>query len=142
MKLSITSVATTMSIEQEVVSVRAMDASGYFGIHRGHADFLTVLDIGVISWIGDDKREHFCAVRGGILRVKDGNSVEIVSREAIIDDDATRLESTIMSEFRRREEAERSVRFESKRLELQMVREIMRYLRPENLTASKGTYDS
>ena len=142
MKLSITSVATTMSLEQDVVSLRAIDASGYFGIRRGHADFLTVLDIGVISWVAADGRENYCAARGGILRVKDGNYVEIVSREAIIDDDLTRLESSIIGEFHRRDEAERSVRFESRRLELQMVKEIMRYLRPENQAVSRGTYES
>jgi len=142
MKLTISSLAGATAIEQEVLSVRAADASGSFGIRRGHANLLSVLEIGVVSWLDSAGHEHYCAVRGGILRVSDGNCVHINSREAIADDDLTRLESTIVAEFQRREKSEHNMRSQSRRLELQMVREIMRYLQPGNPNNSGNTYAS
>ena len=132
MKLAITSLAALAAVEDDIVSLRAEDASGSFGIRPGHADFLTVLDIGVVSWLNAVGHERHCAVRRGVLRMSGGKTIAIASREAIVDDDLDRLESTVLAEFRQRDEAERSGRSESQRLELQLVREVMRYLRPDN----------
>ena len=138
MKLIVTSLGTSITADDEVVSLRAEDASGSFGIRPGHADFLTVLDVGVISWLDADGREQHCAVRRGVLRVSGGETIEIVSREAIVDDDLERLESTVLAEFRQRDETEQVTRTESKRMELEVLREIMRYLRPERSGLAQG----
>jgi F-type H+-transporting ATPase subunit epsilon len=131
MKLSLSSLGGMNLSHEDVIALRAEDASGSFGIRPGHADLLTVLDVGVVSWRYADGREHHCAVRRGVLRVHDGSAIDIVTREAIVDDNLERLESTVLAEFRAREEGERSTRTESHKLELQALREIMRYLKPE-----------
>jgi F-type H+-transporting ATPase subunit epsilon len=46
-----------------VASVRTEDASGSFGILDGHADFLTVLSVCVVSWREKNGVQGFCAVR-------------------------------------------------------------------------------
>ena len=131
MKLSLTGLGNFAMSEDGVASLRAEDASGGFGIHPGHADLLTVLDIGVVSWVDQAGRTQHCAIRRGVLRVHGGDTIEIAAREAIVDDSLERLESTVLAEFRNRDEAERSSKTESQRLELQALREIMRYLQPE-----------
>ncbi|MDR3415770.1 MAG: F0F1 ATP synthase subunit epsilon [Nevskia sp.] len=127
--LTITSLGAVVVDTSEVVSLRAEDASGGFGVLPGHADFLTTLEIGVVSWRTAAGASH-CAVRGGVLTVEDGRSVAIATREAIADADLDRLESTVLREFEARDEAERKARTESVRMELRAMREILRYLRP------------
>jgi len=127
--LTITSLGAVVVDAADVASLRAEDASGSFGVLPGHADFLTTLDIGVVSWRTATGESH-CAVRGGVLTVEDGRSVAIATREAIADTDLNRLESTVLREFVARDEAERAARVESMRMELRAVREILRYLRP------------
>jgi F-type H+-transporting ATPase subunit epsilon len=131
MTLTVSSLGDVVVARDDVVALRAEDASGCFGIRTGHADLLTALDVGVVSWRYSDGSEHHCAVRRGVLHVHDGRRIDIVTREAIVDDNLDRLESTVLNEFRSREEGERSMRTESHRLELQALREIMRYLNPE-----------
>ena len=131
MKLTVTSLSGSALVEDDIVSLRAGDASGWFGIRSGHADLLTVLDVGVVSWLHATGHERHCAVRRGVLRVSQGRLIDIASREAIVDDDLERLESTVLAEFRGRGESEQSVRNESQRLELQLIREMLRFLQPE-----------
>jgi len=131
MKLILTSLGTFVAVEDDVISLRAEDASGSFGILPGHADLLTVLDVGVATWRTAKGEEKHCAIRRGVLRVAGGDTIEVAAREAIVDNDLEHLESTVLTEFRARDEAERTTRTESRRLELQALREIMRYLQPE-----------
>lgn len=131
MKLVLTSLGSFVAVYDGLAALRAEDASGGFGIRPGHADLLTVLDAGVVSWRYPDGREQHCAVRSGVLRVRGGDTIEIATHEAILDDDLERLEATVLAKFRARDEDERNARTESNRLELQALREIMRYLQPE-----------
>jgi F-type H+-transporting ATPase subunit epsilon len=130
MRLLITSLGMIAVDAGDVVSVRAEDPSGSFGILPGHADFLTALDAGVVSWRRADGVEGHCAVRRGVLTVHGGKEVSVATREAVVDDDLDRLETTVLREFRTRDAMEQTARVETARMELQAVREILRYLRP------------
>ena len=127
--LKITSLGAVVVDEPSVLALRAEDASGSFGVLPGHADFMTILAIGVVSW-----RTHvgqgFCAVRGGVLTVNRGKEIAVATREAIVGNDLEQLESIVIHEFEARDAAERDARVESTRMELRAVREIIRYLRP------------
>lgn len=117
--------------EQAVVAVRAEDESGSFGILNGHADFLTALSMSIVTWHHTDDRQRFCAVRRGVLSVRNGNEVAIATREAIAGEDLALLEHVILAQFRQSLEAERAARTESLQLQMQAIRQIVRYLRPE-----------
>jgi F-type H+-transporting ATPase subunit epsilon len=123
-----------MSLELEVLApdgvvlrsraqaVRAADASGQFGLRPGHEAFLTVLVPGLLTFRGEDGREHFVAVDGGLLRVE-GRAVTVVTRDAVA---AERLEdvaaaAAAMLEGRRREE--RTARAEFAELEALLLRQ-------------------
>ncbi len=70
----------------DVAAIRAEDASGGFGILPGHADLLTVLAPSVLRWRGRDGIAHYCALRGGVLRVTGGGRKSFFSAVELKDD--------------------------------------------------------
>lgn len=137
MRLQLTSLGRFVALHEDVVSLRAQDASGSFGVRPGHADLLTTLEVSVLSWRRADGSEQHCALRRGVLRVSGGELIEVASREAIIDARLDTLESTVLAAFQARDEAERKLRTEAQRFELQALREIMRYLQPGHAGAPR-----
>jgi F-type H+-transporting ATPase subunit epsilon len=111
-----------------VLTLRAEDASGSFGIQPGHADFLTSLAIGVVSWTDGAQRRHYCAVRGGVLGVTSGKDVTITTREAVAGDDFETLDGTVIAGYRAAIETERTERTDTMRLQLNAIRQIVRQM--------------
>ncbi|MGZ6218283.1 MAG: F0F1 ATP synthase subunit epsilon, partial [Vulcanimicrobiaceae bacterium] len=77
--------------------------------------------------------ERYAAVRGGVLRVRDGKVVEIATREAVVSNDLGHLRTQVLSAMTKNVEAEQSARSGALRLEHAAVRQIYRYLRPADL---------
>ena len=136
MKLRIITPLEVVVDEEGVLALRAEDASGSFGILPRHADFLTSLTISVVGWKSADAAQHFCAVRCGVLSVTGGQDISVATREAIVDDDLTTLDQTILARFRADIETERTEHVESTRLQLNAIRQIMRHLRPDGRAGS------
>lgn len=111
-------------VETDVLSLRAVDDSGSFGILPGHADFLTSLAISVVSW-REATAERFCAVRGGVLTVSGGQTIAIASREAVPGDDLATLDQTVLARFRADLEEERTEHTEATRLHLSALRHLI-----------------
>ena len=86
MRLLVTTPTSVVLDAGDVTHVRAEDETGAFGIQPGHADFITVLAISVVTWRNHRAEEHHLAVRGGVLTVRDGELVEIATREAVGED--------------------------------------------------------
>ena len=84
----------------------------------------------MVSWKAADGVLHYCAVRGGVLTVNGGRDVSIATREAIAGDDLATLDQTILARFREDAESERAEHFDSTRLQLDAIRQIVRHLRP------------
>jgi F-type H+-transporting ATPase subunit epsilon len=116
------SAPTAIAVDCDVVAVRAEDASGGFGILKGHADFLTVLEVSVVSWRQADGKSGYCAVRNGILTVQGGDQIAIATREAHVGDDLDQLEAVVLAGYRQHREAERSGRTASAKLRMQAIR--------------------
>jgi F-type H+-transporting ATPase subunit epsilon len=131
MRLLITTPTMVVVDESDVAAVQAEDESGSFGILRGHTDFLTALSVCVVSWRRGDGARRYCAVRRGVLSVSDGSLVAIATREAVAGDDLDRLEHVVLAGFRDSIEAERAARTASLQLQMNAIRQIVRYLRPE-----------
>ncbi|SRR5579875_886733 len=130
MRLVVTTPTEIALDENAVRYVRAEDASGSFGVEPRHADLLTTLAICVVRWRDSSDRERYVAVRGGVLRVRNGNLVEIATREAVVADDLARLQGQVLSTMTKNLEAEQSARAGALRLEHAVIRHIYRYLRP------------
>jgi F-type H+-transporting ATPase subunit epsilon len=128
MKLAIGTPLAIVVEADDVVHVRAEDETGAFGILRGHADFVTVLAISVVTWRDAAGAEHHAAVRGGVLEVRAGESIAVATREAVAGDDLARLENDVLAWIRRSVEAERAARTDAERLYLAAIRQICRFL--------------
>jgi len=138
MRLIITTPTAIALDESSVRHVRAEDPSGAFGIEPGHADFLTTLSICVVRWRNGGSGEHYVAVRGGVLRVRQGKVVEIATREAVVNDDLAHLRSEVLGAMAQNVEVERSGRSGALSLEHAAIRQIYRYLRPTDRPFKAG----
>jgi F-type H+-transporting ATPase subunit epsilon len=123
-------------VDQTAISLRAVDASGSFGILPGHADFLTRLALSVVTWTTPDGAAHFCAVRGGALTVKNGR-VAIATREAVIGHDLALLDHDVLSRFRAEQDEERVEHVETTRLHLNAMRQMVSRLQPKSRGAAQ-----
>ncbi|HTY53863.1 MAG TPA: F0F1 ATP synthase subunit epsilon [Candidatus Binataceae bacterium] len=130
MKLVVNTPTAIVVDEEGIRYVRAEDASGSFGIEPRHADLLTTLSVCVVRWKDRIETQHYVAVRGGILRVKHGDLVEIATREAVVGDDLALLHDQVLSAMTKNLEAEESARAGAMHLERAAIRQIYRYLRP------------
>jgi F-type H+-transporting ATPase subunit epsilon len=131
MNLTVTTPLAIITKADNVVHVRAEDDTGAFGVLRGHADFLTALEISVVSWRDEKGAEHHVAVRGGMLAVSGGDTITIATREAVADENLHRLETEVLASFQRRSEEETTARTDAQRLYLAAIRQIYRFLRPD-----------
>lgn len=131
MRLTICTPLAIVIDEDGVELLRAEDATGSFGILRGHTDFLTSLAVAAVGWLSADGTRRYCAVRRGVLSVTGGHEIAIATREAVPGDDLVTLHQTVLARFRDEIEAERSEHIESTRLQLNAIRQIMRHLRAD-----------
>lgn len=130
MRLLITDPTEVIADHADVISVRAEDASGSFGILDRHADLLTVLPISVLAWRHADGHTGFCALRRGVLTVRGGKEVSVATRQAQLGTDLDTLEQAVLARFRAEAEAERSARVAATRLHMAAIRRIIAALRP------------
>ena len=136
MKLLVTTPLSLVLDVEGVTRIRAEDETGSFGILPGHADFLTVLAVSVLSWSGADGAEHHIAVRGGVLRVANGGEVSVAAREAVSEDALDRLGAAVLERFQAEEHEDEEARISTARLHLAAMRQLQRYL-----SASHSSYD-
>ncbi len=118
-----------------VLALRAEDESGGFGILPGHADFLTSLTIGVVSWKDGTEKRRYCAVRRGVLVVEGGKIITITTREAVLGDDLATLDATVIASYRAAIEAERTEHADALRRQLAAIRRIAQQLDGRNRKA-------
>lgn len=91
--------------EREIRYIRLRDETGFFGVMKGHADFLTILVPSLGYYNDKSGKETFIAVDGGIFSVREGKAA-LLSREVFESEDAETLANIIDGVFARREESE------------------------------------
>jgi F-type H+-transporting ATPase subunit epsilon len=92
---------------------------------------VTKLAVSVLSWRDARGADHHAAVRGGVLRVRDGREVDVATREAIVDDRLDRLSQTVLARLRQTADAEAKARTRAAQLHASIVRHLYRYVRGE-----------
>lgn len=119
--------------------VRARDATGAFAIQPGHADLVAALVPSLVEWIADDGGAHFAGVPGGVLRVSNGDAVEILARRLYTGD----TPAEIATKLRRARENERQADDERRhaldRLEAEIAGQLVRRLAPAPQTGGTAT---
>ncbi len=128
MRLVVTTPVQVMIDVDCLRSLRAEDASGWFGVRPGHADLLTVLQPSVMSWVCADDVECFAAVRGGVLTVRNGTLVEVATREAFVGTDLDTLEDELSAAIAADRDSRAEARTGLVHLEAAAIRHLQRYL--------------
>lgn len=134
--LTIATPATLLVDAPDVVSIRAEDDSGGFGLLPGHADLLTVTPACVLRWRSAEGVESYCAVRGGVLTVTGGDRVAVACRHGVMCGDLQELEGVAHAARAARIEAAQRARVTQTRLHANALRQLIRYLRPAGLSES------
>ncbi len=106
---NITIVTLTRQTEKQVTYLRLKDESGYFGIMKNHADFLTIIEPSLGFYRSINEKEFFIALDGGILVIKSGR-VTINTREIFESEDPEKLSRIINETIVKRRESEASFR--------------------------------
>ena len=126
--LAVTTPLQQVLQDDAVASLRGEDDSGDFGILPGHADFVTVIEAGILRWRGATGPWRFCALRGGVLEVSQGTTVRIACREAIPGDDLATLQAKVAEARAALIEAGRTARTRDTRLHARAIRRLMQGL--------------
>ena len=93
--------------EKRVKAIRLKDGSGFFGIMKGHINFVTAIEPSLCYYLDENDREVFLAVDGGIVSIK-GGMVTITSRAIFESNDAEKLSEIIENTMVKRDSSERS----------------------------------
>ena len=116
-------------IEKQIKAIRLKDGTGFFGIMKGHINFITAIEPSLSYYIDENDREVFLAVDGGIVSIK-GGLVTITSREIFESDDAEKLAEIIENTMVKRDSSERSF--------LNMIKGIERSFMEKTLESVRG----
>jgi len=98
-------VTPTKITEKDITYIRLKDETGFFGILKGHTNFLTVLVPSLCYYTDVNGREVFLAVDEGIVSVREG-TVTITSKEVFESDNAEKLAKIIETTLAKRDESE------------------------------------
>lgn len=131
MRLLITTPAEVVIDQADVVSVKADDFSGSFGIQPGHCEFMTALTVSVLTFGTTDGKTRYVAVRGGVLNMREGTSCEIATREAVVGDDLVALRTQVLRKMVEHADREAEARTQTMKLQLSVMRQLNAYLRGE-----------
>ncbi len=94
---------------RDITHIRLKDESGFFGIMKGHEDFLTVLLPSLCYFHDSSGKEVFLAVDAGVFSVRNGVAT-LTSREVFESNDPQTLAALIESAFERRRKSEATLR--------------------------------
>ena len=115
--------------EKQIKAIRLKDGSGFFGIMKGHIDFVTAIEPSLCYYLDENDREVFLAVDGGLVSVKAG-IVTITSREIFESDDAEKLAEIIENTMVKRDASELSF--------FNMIKGIERSFMEKTLESARG----
>lgn len=112
---------TAILVDSEVVKVIAEADDGAFCLLPRHIDFVAALVPGVLSFVGTDGTEQFCAIDQGVL-VKCANHVSVSTLNGVRGTDLGRLKDLVEERFLDLDEHERKARTALARLEAGALR--------------------
>jgi len=114
--------------EKRIKTIRLKDGSGFFGIMKGHINFVTAIEPSLCYYLDENDREVFLAVDGGIVSVK-GGMVTITSRAIFESDDAEKLAEIIENTIVKRDSSERSFLNMIKGIERSFMEKTLEFVR-------------
>lgn len=128
--LMLTTAQQVLLDAEDVVAVRAEDASGSFGILPGHADLITVLVPSVLRWQRAGGDRGCCALGGGVLRMSGGSQLHVACRDAVRSQSIGEMEAAVRLARAEQLNEERRARVEQLQLHTRTLRTLVRCLHP------------
>ncbi|HPD20583.1 MAG: F0F1 ATP synthase subunit epsilon [Desulfomonilia bacterium] len=113
-------------INTRVKKVVAEDEQGYFGMLPRHADFITALVPGILTFETQEGGIQYVALDEGIL-VKAGDDVMVSTARAVRGEDLIALEETVRKEFSMKRERAKKIQAALSRLEADLARRFVRF---------------
>lgn len=113
---------------RDITHLRLKDESGFFGIMKGHIDFLTVLVPSLCYYRDLNGKEMFLAVDEGIFSVR-GGVATLTSREVFESEDAEKLAELMEGTFEQRRKAETGLREMLGNIEKSFIEKTAAFLR-------------
>jgi F-type H+-transporting ATPase subunit epsilon len=114
--------------ENDIKYIRLKDATGFFGVMKGHIDFLTVIEPSLCYYIDSNDMEVFLAVNGGVLRVR-GGKVTLTSLEVFESDDVEKLSEIIEGTVAKRDKSETDFRKTLEGIERSFIEKTLEFIR-------------
>ncbi|WP_306734203.1 F0F1 ATP synthase subunit epsilon [Marimonas arenosa] len=108
-------------LDIEATRIVADAPNGAFGMLPRHADFVTLLVPGILTYETEDGREGYVGINSGTL-VKCGSEVLVSVLGAVLSDRLEDLAQRVVEDFKTQDEEERQARSALARLEAGMVR--------------------
>jgi F-type H+-transporting ATPase subunit epsilon len=102
-------VTPSAMFSRDITHIRLRDESGFFGIMKGHTDFMTVLVPSLCYFRDSSGREVYLAVDAGFVTVRKGVAT-VTSREVFEGKDPQKLAELIESTFEKRRKSEATLR--------------------------------
>lgn len=131
MRLTVNTPTEVVEDADNILSLRAEDPTGAFGIQPGHADFVTVLPVSVISWRSAEREGHV-VVRRGVLTVQGGARIDVAARGAWREEQLAELGTRALEDMERADAEDDVTRKSEHRLHLATVRQIERLIRGDH----------
>jgi len=117
---------TQVLIDTRVKKVVAEDHLGYFGMLPRHADFVTALVPGILTFETQEGIVQYVALDEGVL-VKAGDDVIVSTARAVHGKELMVLEETVLKEFSAENERARKIQAALSRLEADLARRFVRF---------------
>ena len=104
---TLTIVTPSNTLVREIQAIRLTDETGSFGILKGHANFLAVLQPSLGYFTDAEDKEIFIAVDGGIFTIS-GKTATLTTREIFESEQPEELAATMERTILARERSEQS----------------------------------
>jgi F-type H+-transporting ATPase subunit epsilon len=140
LSLLITTPLAVVVNRDEILSFRAEDESGGFGILPGHVDYLTAMQSSVVRWFLADRTWHYCALQGAVLIISSGREIRIACRTGIAGDNLVALEAQVRSYRAAELEIASAARVAQARLHARAIRQIMQHLFDQTEVSTDSTF--
>lgn len=114
-------------IDTPVKNVVAEDEQGYFGMLPRHADLVTALVPGILTFETQEGSLQYVALDEGVL-VKAGDDVTVSTARAVHGKELMVLEKTVLKEFSAENERARKIQAALSRLEADLARKFVRFV--------------
>jgi F-type H+-transporting ATPase subunit epsilon len=120
---------TRVLVDRDVAKIVAEAGDGHFAVLPRHADMVTALVPGILTYVAEEDAETLLGVDEGVL-VKCGETVTVSVLNAVAGDELATLRATVRARYVELDEHRRTAKSALARLEAGVVRRFIEFEEP------------